>query len=229
MNKRAPVTAALLWFTVSGCATTTAGTATPVAVAPVTTAESLPVLLLSAAEVGSAMSGTDMVVTRDVSEPWDDSARLTEGLGCLAVAGAAQQGVYAGTGWTAVYGQVLREPPTAQWSHFATQAVVLFPSAAAATDFFGRSRDSWASCSTRELTYPQPLAPDQLWSIGPVDLDGDVLAVSRVQRSPQQWSCQRALTVHGNVAVDVEACSLDGPTSAAATIAGAIADRLPTS
>jgi len=33
--------------------------------------------------------------------------------------------------------------------------------------------------------------------------------------------------VHSNVAVDVEACSLDGPTSAASTIAGQIAGRLP--
>ena len=170
-----------------------------------------------------------MVVTREVAEPWDDSARLTEGPGCLAVAGAAQRGVYAGTDWTAVHAQVLREPPPAQWSHFATQAVVLFPTVAAAEDFFARSQDSWAGCSDRELAYPQPLAPEQLWSIGPVGVERDVLAVSRVQRSPQQWSCQRALTVHGNVAVDVEACSLDGPTSAATAIAGAIAGRLPTS
>ena len=229
MKTRAPVIAALLSLTVSGCAATTAGTATPAASAPLTTAAALPSLLLSASEVGSALSGTDMVVTRDVAEPWDDSARLTDGPGCLAVAGAAQRDVYADTGWTALNGQVLREPPTAQWSHFATQAVVLFPTTAAAEDFFSRSRDSWAGCSSRELTYPQPLGPEQLWSIGPVGFDSDVLSVSRVQRSPQTWSCQRALTVHGNVAVDVEACSLDGPTSAAAAIAGTIADRLPTS
>ena len=55
----------------------------------------------------------------------------------------------------------------------------------------------------------------------------DMISVSRAQRSPQQWSCQRALTVRGNVAVDIEACSLDGPTDAAAAIAGAIGERLP--
>ncbi|MFY9336295.1 MAG: sensor domain-containing protein [Mycobacterium sp.] len=229
MKTRAPAIAALLCLTVSGCATTTAGIATPAADAPLTTAETLPSLLLSASGIGSALSGTDMVVTRDVAEPWDDSARLTEGPGCLAVAGAAQRGVYADTGWTAMHGQVLREPPTAQWSHFATQAVVLFPNAAAAGEFFTRSRDSWAGCSNRDLGYPQPLGPEQLWSIGPVGLERDILSVSRVQRGPQSWSCQRALTVHGNVAVDVEACSLDGPTAAATAIAGAIADRLPTS
>ena len=86
-----------------------------------------------------------------------------------------------------------------------------------------------AGCSNRDLGYPQPLGPEQLWSIGPVGLERDILSVSLVQRGPQSWSCQRALTVHGNVAVDVEACSLDGPTAAATAIAGAIADRLPTS
>jgi hypothetical protein len=33
--------------------------------------------------------------------------------------------------------------------------------------------------------------------------------------------------VHGAVGVDVEACSLDGPTAAATSIAQAIAGRLP--
>jgi hypothetical protein len=53
------------------------------------------------------------------------------------------------------------------------------------------------------------------------------LTVSREQNSPQHWFCQRALTVHGTVGVDVEACNLDGPTSAAAEIARRIGDRLP--
>ena len=215
----------------AGCATTTSGTAAPAATPPMTTAETLPALLLSAADVGSALSGSDLVVTRDVTTPWNDSAHFTADsgtAGCLAVAGAAQQGVYADTGWTALHGQVLREPPTAQaWAHYAVQAVVLFPSAQAAADFYARSQASWAGCSNRELAYAQQLAPDQLWSIGPATTDGDVLAVSRVQHGPQQWSCQRALTVHGNVGVDVEACSLDGPTAAAASIAQSIAGRLP--
>jgi hypothetical protein len=196
-----------------------------------TTAETLPALLLSAADVGSALSGSDVVVTSDVTKPWNDSAHFTAEsgtAGCLAVAGAAQQGVYADSGWTALHGQVLREPPTAQaWSHYAVQAVVLFPSPQAAADFYARSKDSWAGCSNRELAYAQQLAPDQLWSIGPITADSGVLAVSRVQRGPQQWSCQRAMTAHGTVAVDVEACSLDGPTVAAASIAQTIAGRLP--
>ena len=237
VTARVPAIAALLCLTATGCAVTTHGTAMPVAAPPSATAETLPSLMLPAADVGSALSGSalsgsglsgpDVVVTRDVSAPWDDSAHVTESTGCLALAGAAQRAVYADSGWTALHGQVLREPPTAQWAHFATQAVVLFPTAEAAGDFFARSRQSWAGCADREMTYPQQLVGDQVWSIGPVTVDRDMLAVSRTQRSPERWSCQRALTVRGNTAVDVEACDLDGPTSAATVIARAITDRLP--
>lgn len=214
----------------TGCAGTTGGTAMPVAPVPATTAEALPSLLLSAADLGARVGAAEMVVTREVSAPWNDSMHFQGPgeSGCLAIAGAAQKSVYADSGWTALHGQVLREPPgAAQWSHFATQAVVLFPTAAAAQEFFSRSRNGWESCADRELNYAQQPAPDQVWTVGPVRTDRDLLTVSRSQRSPEAWSCQRALTVRSNVAVDVEACSLDGPTTAAATIADAIGARLP--
>lgn len=227
VTSRLPALAALACVAISGCATTTSGAAMPAPRAPLTTPEALPGLLLAAPDVGAAMSGDDVVVTREVTKPWNDSMFFAD-RNCLAVGGAAQQDVYADTGWTAVHGQVLREPPTATaWSHYAVQAVVLFPTARAATDFFEASQQNWAGCSNRQLTYPQPIGPEQVWSVGQISTDHDVLAVSREEQSPERWACQRALTVHGNVAVDVEACSADGPTSAAAAIARRIADRMP--
>lgn len=232
MTRRLPVIAAALSLGVSGCAATTGGTATPAAPLQATTAQTLPALLLSAPAVGTALHSDEVVVTREVNAPWDDSAHFTSGgspdLGCLAIAGAAQRAVYDGTGWTALRGQVLREPPTSPaWAHFATQAVVLFPSARAAGEFYDRSRTDWAGCSDRALTYAQQLAPDQVWRVGSVGTERDMITVGRSQDSPQQWFCQRALTVRGNVAVDVEACDAGGPTGAAADIAAAIGERLP--
>ncbi len=224
-----PLTA-VLCLAVAGCSPTTAGTAMPAPPSPPTTAETLPGLLLSAPDVGAALGAKDVVVSGEVSAPWNDathfqSAALT---GCLAIAGAAQKAVYADAGWTALHGQVLREPPTAQrWSHFATQSVVLFRDGPAAAAFLDAQRLSWAGCSNRELRYAQPMAPDQVWAVGPTRAERNTLTVSREQSSPQHWFCQRALSVHANVGVDVEACSLDGPTSAAAEIARQIGDRLP--
>lgn len=227
MTRARPALAALLSLTAVGCSQTTFGTATPAAPDPLVAAEALPGLLLSAADMQATMSSPQLVVTREVSAPWQDPGRLSDA-SCSAVAGAAQQQAYAAAGWTALRAQVVREPPAAEsWSHYAVQAVVLFPTAAAAADFFTASRADWARCSDRELTYAQQPAPDQVWSIGPTGVDRDVLAVSRVQHSPQRWSCERALTVHGNVAVDVEACSLAGDGPAAVAIARTISGRLP--
>lgn len=231
---RLPVIVGLMCLAISGCTATTTGAALPAAPIPPTTAESLPALLLSAPEVAAALDGDELTITSDVSRMWNDSHMTTAGgqvdaAGCLAIVGAAQQGVYAESGWTGMHGQVLREPPTApQWSHYTVQAVVLFPTAAAAMEFFAKSQSSWAGCSDRELTYPQAPAPEQLWSVGPSRTSLGVLTVSRTQRGPQRWFCQRALTVRASVAVDVEACSLDAPTSAAAAIASMIGERLPT-
>lgn len=226
-----PVALGLLCLSLSGCAATTGGTARPAGPVPPATPETLSSLLLSAPEAGTALGG-NLAVTREVSTLWNDSAHF-ENTDCLAIAGAAQKSVYDGSGWTQMRGQILRESPTTPiWKHYAVQAVVLFPTATAASDFFTRSRRSWAACADRELTYSQnsaaqQLAPDQVWAVGPTATDRDMLTVSRTERGPQQWSCQRALSVRGAVAVDVEACSLDGPTTAAAAIAGLIDERLP--
>lgn len=221
---------AALCLAVSGCAVNTDGVAMPAPPIPPTTPLTLPALLLSAPEVAAALGAGEVVVTGEVGAPWNDAAHFQGGgeAGCLAIAGAAQKAVYTDAGWTAVHGQVLREPPTAgRWSHFATQAVILFRDAAAASGFLGAQRQSWGGCSNRELRYTQQPAPDQVWTVGPTHAEPDLLTVSREQRTPQHWFCQRALTVHGNVGVDVEACSLDGPTSAAATIVAGIGSRLP--
>lgn len=219
----------LLCLSLSGCAATTGGIATPAAPVPAATAETLPSLLLAPADASSVL-GAPVVVSAEVSAPWSDAIgrHALSDTACLPVTGAAQSGVYDGTGWTTLRGQALREPPTApDWSHFASQAVVLFGSSDAAADFFDRSVHSWSGCAGRELTFAQPLAPDQVWSVGPVASEGGLLTVSRTQRGPMQWFCQRALSVRGAVAIDLEACSADGPTTAAAAMASAIGQRLP--
>ena len=65
-----------------------------------TSPDALPTLLLSAPDVGAALSSDDVVVTTDVSKAWNDSAHFAD-VNCLAIAGAAQQGVYASSGSTA--------------------------------------------------------------------------------------------------------------------------------
>lgn len=227
MLSRIAAIGAILCAPLSACTATIAGTANPGPPVPLATAEALPSFLLSASDVGAVMSSGDIAVVRDVGKFWNDAARL-DNVDCLAVAGSAQERVYAGSGATATHSQVLREPPTSpNWSHYAVQAVVLFPTSQAALAFYEKSRRSWGGCSERELSYPQPIGEAQRWSVGSISSDHDVLAVSRIEQAPDRWSCQRALTVHSNVAIDVEACSLEGAPTAATAIARQIATRLP--
>lgn len=227
MLSRFAAIGALLCAPLSACTATVAGTASPGPPVPPATTETLPSFLLSASDVGAVMSSDDIAVVRDVDAFWNDAARL-DNVDCLAIAGTAQQAVYADSDATATHSQVLREPPTSPaWSHYAVQAVVLFPTSQAAAAFFETSRSSWAGCSDRELRYPQPIGEAQRWSVGSISTDHDVLAVSRTEQAPDRWSCQRALTVRSNVAIDVEACSLEGPMAGATAIARQITNRLP--
>ena len=142
----------------------------------------------------------------------------------LAVGGAAQQDVYADTGWTAVPA-VLREPPTATaWSHYAVQAVVAVPHRSGRDRLLRGLQQNWAAARP-PAHLPQPIGPEQVWSVG---------QISHRPRRPRGVAggaepravglASEPRTVHGNVAVDVEACSADRPTSAAA----AIARQMPT-
>lgn len=86
---------------------------------------------------------------------------------CLAIDGPAQEKVYAGTGWTAMRGQRLDDSidDSKKRDHYAIQAVVGFPTAHDAEEFYSSSVQSWSSCSNRrfvEVT-PDRTTPPGLW------------------------------------------------------------------
>ena len=113
---------------------------------------------------------------------------------CLAV-GAAVGRLHAG-GLVPCTARCCREPPTATaWSHYAVQAVVLFPTARAATDFFeARSRTGRAA---RTANSPTPaIGPEQVWSVGQISsTDHDVPRCPREGAEPKRWSPAGPLTV----------------------------------
>lgn len=49
--------------------------------------------------------------------------------------------------------------------------------------------------------------PDVVWTVGAVTDDNGTLSTSQVQEGGDGWTCQRALTVRNNVAVDIVACA----------------------
>ncbi|MGB6206244.1 sensor domain-containing protein, partial [Mycobacterium sp.] len=130
--------------------------------------------------------------------------------------------VYEGSGWTALRGNNLQEP--GHETHLVGQAVVLFPSAPDADAFFTASAQRWPAC--RQFTYTSAGKPDVYDTVGPVSNTNGTLSAT-VTHSASSWTCQRALTVANNVAIDITACSFS-PTDSAVNIAHQIAAKVPT-
>ena len=195
--------------------------ATPTSTAPPPLVDTaLPGLLLSPEEVNTAMGATEMKVTKTRFEMSDDSATM-EPRECLAVDGSAQAQVYAGSGFTAVRDQTLQEGDN--FTHFAEQAVVLFPSAKQASAFLSASAQQWPAC--HHYTHTQS---GSLWTVGPISNANGVVSITATQQNANEpgWACGRALAVRNNVAIDVNICSAS-PADSAVNIANQIAANVP--
>ncbi|OBK83565.1 hypothetical protein A5649_06160 [Mycolicibacter heraklionensis] len=200
----------------------------PTSTVPTTTMTAAPIaedglraLLLTPEQVNTIMEATDMAVTRTHTALSDDSATM-QPQECLAVDGAAQEPVYAGSGYSGVREQALSEGD--DFEHFAEQAVVAFPSAKQAAAFFAAAARQWPAC--HEYSH---LQSGTIWTAGPiVNADGMLSTVATQENAGNDvsWACGRALTVANNVVIDVNTCSAD-PKDTAVVIAGQIAAKVP--
>lgn len=209
----------------AGCSATVAGDVHPGE--PARESAALQDLLLIAEEINTAMNAGDMVADTTQSMLVDDGGR-TKPTECLAASSVGQEHVYSDSGWTAIRIQSVHEAGE-DFEHLAHQAVVEFPSQAAATAFLSRSADAWRACArTGRYTYnPGPQEDDVVWLVAPVEVKDSMLTTATPQQgSDDGWTCQRALTAAVNVVADVMTCSYDVEDKAAATIARHIADRV---
>jgi hypothetical protein len=178
-------------------------------------------MLAEPAAVAAAVGSPAMIVLPDGHPDAMWNAHV-DNPNCLGVYHPAELPVYQGSGWTAVQGQVLREPGDRS-RNTVIQAVVSFPTADAATDFASEQRRSWARCVGRSITATYKDG-SETFSVGNVNSDSGVLKARLIQQDSSGWSCQRALNTRNNVVVDVAACSFV-PGDQAVTIATEIAGR----
>ncbi|EFG74109.1 hypothetical protein HMPREF0591_5994 [Mycobacterium parascrofulaceum ATCC BAA-614] len=179
-------------------------------------------LLLDTGGIGAVMDADMAVVasadTMYTNRPLED--------GCLVWA-EAQEYSYEGSGWTAVRVQELKDHPDRP-DHIAYQAVVAFPGASAAHDFYAGQVKAWADCDNRRVDLHDPGDPNaHYWTLSKATDDDGVLTITRVQEEGAgAWACQRALTTTNNVVVDVSACA-DHVGDRGAQIARRIARKIP--
>jgi PknH-like extracellular domain len=216
----------------AGCSTTVDGKAVaadksgPVTQTPVAVS-ALDGLLLDASQINAALSATSMKVWFSGKVMWDWSTSVSD-TNCLAIDGPAQDKVYANTGWTAIRGQRLDDSvdDSKRRKHYAIQAVVIFPSARDASAFYDSSTQTWPACSNRRFSDLNPGKPDTVWSVSGTTNDNGMLTTSQVQEGGDGWTCQRALTVRNNVAIDIVTCSYSQSGAVAVGVAQQIAAKV---
>jgi hypothetical protein len=179
--------------------------------------------LLSPEQINAVMGTSDMKITNSRDAMSDDSATMTP-KECLAIDSSAQPQVYANSGFMAERDQTLNVQEGNNLTHFAEQAVVLFPTAKQASDFFTASAQQWQAC--HDYTHTQSKTR---WTVGAISNTNGVLnTISTLQNPPSTgWkACGRALVAKNNVIIDVNTCSGD-PKNSAVDIANQIAAKVP--
>ena len=176
-------------------------------------------LLLTPEQISPLMGAAQMAVTRRHDAMSNDSATMKP-RECLAIDGSAQAEVYADSGFTAVRDRALNDGDN--FTHYAEQAVVLFPTAKQAGLFLIASALRWPVC--HGYTHIQSGTE---WIVGPIsDTDGALSTIATQQNARAGgWACGRALAIKNNVIVDVNTCSPD-PKNSAVDIANQIAAKV---
>ncbi len=176
-------------------------------------------LLLTPAQVNPLMGATGMAVIRRHDAMSDDSATMKPPE-CLAIDGSAQARVYADSGFTGVRDQELNDGDN--FTHYAEQAVVLFPTVKQAHVFLVASALRWPAC--HQYTHTQSRT---VWDVAPISDDNDTVSTVSTQEQAKTggWACGRALSARNNVVVDVNTCSAN-PGNSAVDIANQIVAKV---
>lgn len=218
----------------AGCTTVVGGNAAPadtrgpLSQAPVAVT-ALDGLLLDDRKIYDILGAVVRIRYRTV-DMWDSSQSFSE-KSCLAMAGPAQQAVYADTGWTAVRGERLDDSyddPNVR-NDSVDQAVFAYPTARQANAFYDASVRRWSACANRRFVDHPPGEPEIAWAVADSHKVSGTLSTSEEQQgSADGWRCQRALTARNNVVIDVAACGSFLPGAAAVDVAQQIAAAVVT-
>lgn len=208
----------------TGAAPTSAQPSTTQPLTPVSIA-ALPDLLLNATELSTALGAPPLAVINDQNNMWADTIVDKD---CDSVVMVNGQSDYAGSGYTAIRWQGLKDNPD-NWTWDVGQTVVSFPQAEDATNYLDRAAEVWKKCANRTINTrgtKETSAADTLWSIGPVsDADG-MLSTTRIPQAGGNWMCQEGMSARNNVIIRVWVCRPDATTSLVREFTDAIAAKV---
>jgi hypothetical protein len=195
---------------------------------PLVVEPALPGLLLSPAEVDTAVGASDLAVTGDANDMSDSGASVSR-QECLAILRPGQARAYLNSGWSAFRSQQLSDPQRSRW---VAQSVVLFPTAEQAAVFFTASSTNWRRC---DGSFVNTLSGGrENYDVGPIAETNGVLSTTirvhlEVYDNPSAGhdaTNQRVLRVRNNVVIDVGAGGAPDD-AGAAKVAEQIAAKVP--
>lgn len=134
-----------------------------------------------------------------------DHRDLLPNLNCLGIWEVGEKAIYDPSGFTAIRGQVLRDPDTANWNSLVVQAVVSYAAADAANKFFADSADRWSHCTNHVVNMTQSGRSQITLTFGSLTKTDTELTMI-MSSSDGGASCQRALAVNDNIIIDISAC-----------------------
>ena len=154
-------------------------------------------LLLTPAEVDGLLGVTGSASKEKIDKLQDDSTNTPGPPGwkfpdeCVYAKGPAAAPVYAGSGNTAVSGDMDTTSLNNDQDLMLGQVVVLFPSAKEANDFFRTSAQRWPACADRQIA--EPASPDgtqTTYKIGPFSNANGILSVTQTTTMSMTWPAQ---------------------------------------
>jgi hypothetical protein len=183
-------------------------------------------LLLSANVVSDVMGTTGMVADPPFTILGEDS-NLLPNKNCLGIWAVGEKSIYGDSNLTGFRGQQLQQPATGAWDAKVVQGVASYPGSDASGAFFAASADRWSKCTNHHvnMTLNGQKLP-RLFFGNLAKTDTELTMPVTEGDGDSQRSCQRVLSVAGNIIIDVAACNRNA-TGQAAAIAQKIKERLP--
>jgi PknH-like protein len=207
----------------AGCSHGSANRSSPPSPVPATALDGL---LLSANAVGDVM-GTPGMVADPPFTILGENSNLLPNKNCLGIWVVGEKAIYGDSNLTGFRAQGLQHPATGAWDVKVVQGVASYPGPDASRAFFNASADRWSKCTNHHvnMTLNGQHLP-KLWFGNLTKTDTELAMPVTEGEGDSQRSCQRVLSLAGNIIIDVAACNRNA-TDQAETIASKIKERLP--
>jgi hypothetical protein len=191
--------------------------------APPAPASALTGFLLPAQQIGAIIGVPPMQVAESSADSYANISSYISAKDCTGPYQPADLTTYTNTGSIGSQLQFLKNPTGGE---AVQQAVIAFPTAAAAQKVLADQHQTWSACAGRTFTLTLPNETPHQWTFSQLTTPGGNLVLTTAREGKSYMGCQRTMTARNNVVVDVGSCSFS-PDKKGVDILNAIAEGIP--